>query len=339
MGKLLFLISLLICYSAVMHSRAWNIDILGSDYCMTQIVMPDDYSGKVVSTIIKRNTKTKSCKAVLYIHGYNDYFFQKELGDQFVAHEYNFYAIDLRKYGRSILQGQKLFEVRDLKEYFADIDSALHIIKTEGNQDIVLMGHSTGGLIASYYMVKSVSDKQPIKALILNSPFMDMNLSDLQEKYLLPMVSAISGLIPNISIEQNSNDAYSQSLLKKYHGEWEYNTEWKLPLSPAVTTGWLGAIHKAQTVLQKGQDIMIPILLMRSAQSVNGITWNTEFNRGDAVLDVNEISMYGKLLGKNVTELVIKEGLHDIMLSRKPVRTAVYLYLFNWLDQQLSIIL
>lgn len=315
------------------YGREWSADILGDDYEMTQIDMPNDYSGRVVSTVVRRLCDGSTDKAVLYVHGYNDYFFQRELGEKFNKHGYNFYAVDLRKYGRSILEGQRLFEVRDLKEYFADIDSALSIIIAEGNHDVVLMGHSTGGLISSYYMVNSGDSKHSIKALILNSPFMDMNLSKPLEDYVLPVVAAISKLFPQINIPQGSNDAYAQSLLKQYHGEWQYDTEWKLPLSPDVTSGWLGAIHKAQCELQKGVSIDVPILLIRSFKSVDGDSWTPEFNSGDAVLDVEEISRFGRMLGDDVQELVVKDGLHDIILSRKSVRCATYEYIFNWLDK------
>lgn len=334
MRKLIFYIIITV-FTCHIHSRTWSEDISGNGYKATTIVMPEDYSGKVISTLIKKTCAQSSVKSILYIHGYNDYFFQKEMGDTFCKHGYNFYAIDLRKYGRSILPGQKKFETRNLTEYFSDIDSALSIIKSERNKDIILMGHSTGGLIAAYYMVKVKNPAHTIKALILNSPFMDMNLDDTQEKYLLPMISTVSRLLPSIEIDQNSNDAYAQSLMKNHHGEWEYNTHWKMPLSPAVTTGWLGAIHKAQTELQKGTNIKVPILLMRSGKSVDGNKWNPEFNTGDAVLDVEEISVYGRKLGLKVQELVVKDGLHDLFLSRKPVRKALYTYIFNWLDKNI----
>ncbi|MEK8226237.1 alpha/beta hydrolase [Oerskovia sp. M15] len=41
-------------------------------------------------------------RAVLYVHGFVDYFFQAHLGDAFEEHGYAFYAIDLRGYGRSL---------------------------------------------------------------------------------------------------------------------------------------------------------------------------------------------------------------------------------------------
>lgn len=328
----------LLCVLCVAFGYAgeWKKDILGGDYKTKRFDMPDDYSGKVVTTVIKRKSSEPSTRAVLYIHGYNDYFFQKEMGDEFAERGYNFYAVDLRKYGRSILDGQRKFDVRKLDEYFADINTALNVMKSDGNVEIILMGHSTGGLTAAYYMVERGSDCSLIKALVLNSPFLDMNLSDSQEKYLLPLLSTVSGVVPKISIEQNSNDAYSQSLLKKYHGEWDYDTEWKMPLSPPVTVGWLGAVHKAQMKLQKGAAIPVPVLLMRSDKSVSGTEWKESFNKGDCVLDVNEISTYGRKLGKHVQELVVKEGLHDLMLSRKPVRLALYDYLFNWLDNTVT---
>ena len=53
--------------------------------------------------------------------------------EEFLKKDYHFYALDLRKYGRSILQNHKANNVRDLSEYYEDIDSALAIIREEGS--------------------------------------------------------------------------------------------------------------------------------------------------------------------------------------------------------------
>ena len=129
--------------------------------------------------------------AVLYLHGYNDYFFQKELGDSVVAHNYAFYALDLRRYGRSIKEGDKVFDIRKLDTYFEELDSIVSIIREDGNRTLTLMGHSTGGLIVSLYMAKHQTDNEFIKGIILNSPFLDMNLSKFQEKILVPFVTSM----------------------------------------------------------------------------------------------------------------------------------------------------
>ncbi len=47
----------------------------------------------------------------------------------------------------------KMFRVRDLHEYFADIDAAVAQMQhADGTEHIALLGHSTGGLTASLYM-------------------------------------------------------------------------------------------------------------------------------------------------------------------------------------------
>lgn len=318
------------------YSTAWQADTLGDGYEMRYVKQPDDYSGNVRSTIIRKHAKCDSAdRAVLYVHGFNDYFFQKEMGDRFVDSCYNFYAVDLRKYGRSIIDGQKPFEVRNISEYYADLDSALHQIVADGNKKITLMGHSTGGLITSSYLAADTARKYPIDKLVLNSPFLDWNLSKNQENVLVPLVTKLSPMLKNVKISQGGGTGYSHSLLKKYHGEWDYNTDWKMTKSPDVTVGWIAAIQNAQQKLQKDNaDVKVPVLLLHSDKSVNGKDWTPEFNKADAVLDINDIHNYGKNLSKaGVTEIVEKNGLHDLVLSEKETREKVYNDIFDWLKK------
>ena len=127
-------------------------DVLGDGYARRTFRMADDKEGKVVCTLVRKARADSVRQAVLYLHGYNDYFFQKELGDSLNAYGYNFYALDLRKYGRSMRPHQDPFFCESLSEYFADVDTALATIRAEGNERVFLMAHSTGGLIASYYL-------------------------------------------------------------------------------------------------------------------------------------------------------------------------------------------
>ena len=104
-----------------------------------------------VATLVRRRAGEESTRAVLYIHGFNDYFFQRELACRFNERGIHFYALDLRKYGRSWLPHQKFNDIRDLRAYFEEITIALEIIRQEGCQTTVLLGHSTGGLIITLY--------------------------------------------------------------------------------------------------------------------------------------------------------------------------------------------
>lgn len=323
---------LFVLLGSVTSFAQWRPDVLGDGYEMRYVDQPDDYSGKVRCTIVRKLSDCSSGKGVLYVHGFNDYFFQAEMGDRFVDSCYNFYAVDLRKYGRSIIAGQKMFQVRDMKEYFADIDSALAQMKRDGNREIVLMGHSTGGLTTSLYMNENPDTL--IRALILNSPFLDWNQTKFQEKFLIPMVRGVARLFPDVSIPQGGGDHYARSLLADYGGEWHYDTLWKLTVSPNVDSGWIRAIDAAQSVIQDDPDIRVPILLMHSDRSFKNGDPDSMYLCTDAVLDVEDISKYGRRLGPVVTEVTVYGGLHDLVLSGKGVREPLYDYIFKWLDRQ-----
>ncbi|WP_290088729.1 alpha/beta hydrolase [uncultured Duncaniella sp.] len=317
-------------------SEGWKPDILGDGYEMRHVSHPSDYTGEVVSTIIRKLCpdvsidSTRTHRGVLYVHGFNDYFFQAEMGDRFVKHGYDFYAVDLRRYGRSITTGERNFDVRSLSDYFPDIDSALVAMSRSGLSEIILMGHSTGGLTSAYF--ESRCHPKEIKALILNSPFLDWNLG--WKERIIPAVCMLGKLFPNFKISQGISTAYAESLLKDYHGEWNYRTDWKFTQSPPVTAGWVRAITQAQKGLRNGKaDIRIPILLLYSSRSVNGEEWTPEHNRADGVLDVNDIKKYGMQLGPDVTCVRVEGGLHDLVLSSPEVREPLYRYIFNWLSR------
>ncbi len=307
----------------------WQPDVLGDSFEIRYVEHPDDYAGKVRSTIVRLHSDSIQPAGILYIHGFNDYFFQADMAREFAAHGYAFYAVDLRKYGRSIMPGQQMFQVHDLREYFADIDSALVQMKADGVRRVALMGHSTGGLTAALYM--SEYPAPMVDALILNSPFLDWNMSDFLEDIAIPVVACFSKCCPDLKIPQGGNSNYAKSLLKRYDGEWDYNTEWKLPLSPPVEASWLRAIDEAHADLQAEPKIMVPVLLMHSDASVSDDDGYEAYSHKDAVLDVDDISRFGRGLGPCVCEVTIVGGLHDLVLSAPSVRTKVYDAIFEFL--------
>ena len=54
---------------------------------------------------------------MLYLHGWNDYFFQTHLADYLTELGLDFYALDLRRYGRSLRRGQLRGFITDLDDY------------------------------------------------------------------------------------------------------------------------------------------------------------------------------------------------------------------------------
>src|SRR5690242_7633447 len=147
-------------------------DVLGADYEALRLSFEDDGEGEVVATLVRRRASGR--KAVLYVHGFVDYFFQKHLADFYVERGYSFYALDLRKYGRSLLDHQTPNFARDLSEYFPEIDEAVRLIR-EDNDVVLLNGHSTGGLTLSLWADRA-RGKGLIDGMFLNSPFLQLNV-------------------------------------------------------------------------------------------------------------------------------------------------------------------
>lgn len=309
----------------------WTPDILGHGFEMCHIPQGKDYSGRVRSTIIRKRAGEDVSRGVLYVHGFSDYFFQEEMADLFVERDYNFYAVDLRKYGRSYICGQKMFQVKDLREYFPDIQAGIDQMKEEGNDEVVLVGHSTGGLISSFYMQREPDDA--VKGLILNSPFLAWNLPVLKVKVGVPLLKALAWLFPNFPVKSDGSNTYAMTLAKHLGGEWTYNTAWKPDVLPDVDASWVRAIDNAQKALRHG-GITVPVLLLHSTKSAKPGASLAVFKKADGVLNVKSISAAGRLLGPQVKEVAIKDGLHDLVLSRKDVREKVYESMFRWLEEQ-----
>lgn len=312
------------------NGGGWAPDMLGRGFEMLRVEHPDDYSGAVRSTVVRRCAQGRRADcAVLYVHGFSDYFLQDEMARMFNDAGYDFYAVDLRKYGRSLMPGQRMFEVRDLHEYFPDIDAAVEIIHSAGLGRIVLLGHSTGGLTASLYMSEHPSPL--IRALILNSPFLDWNLPR-AARAALPLLSALGRRFPRIPVRQKPDPGYAETLAADLGGEWSYRKEWKPDVLPDVDAGWVRAIHTAQIALRRRQ-VNVPVLLMHSSDSVRPGDDRAKYARADAILNVGAIARYGRRLGPDVTEVVVDNGLHDLVLSPLPVRRLVYDEMLAWLGR------
>lgn len=309
----------------------WHPDIL-EGFEARYVNHGKSFDGPCRSTIIRKLAKDSSKRAFLYVHGFNDYFFQSEMGERFVDSGYNFYAVDLRRYGRSWQPWQYPFNVRNQKEYFEDIDSALAQIRRDGNVDITLGGHSTGGLTVAYYAA-CMGANNNVDRIVTDSPFLEWNFSPFLRDVAIPVVGFFGKIFPNGKIKQNHCDGYAYSLLKQFHGEWEYNTDWKMIYSPPVTMSWVNAINTAQSqLMKKRKNIMVPILVMHSSRKIDGCNWNPSFQTGDAVLNPFDLQKQGQKLGTIRQVCAIDSGLHDLILSESPHREAAYDSIFNFIS-------
>ena len=309
----------------------YQADILGEGYEQATLNFPDDYEGKVTATLIRKKASQSTNKAVLYIHGFIDYFFQTEMAEQFNQHGFDFYALDLRKYGRSILPHQKYYNIREIAEYDAEITQALEIIGAEHHENVLLCGHSTGGLTTTLYVAHHPNHPL-IKALWVNSPFYDFNMNPIKRAVGVPSLSRLAQKFPNLQFPSELNKWYAASLHKDLKGEWDFNLDWKKSSYPKVRISFIRAIYEAQKEIHQGVRVDVPVLVMHSHQTKNPRKWGKDAQSSDVILDVKDIQKYAKKIQGDVTIREIPNGVHDLVLSEKTVRDSVYQQLFSWLE-------
>lgn len=275
---------------------------------------------------------------ILYLHGYNDYFFQKELAEKADSAGFAFFAIDLHYFGRSYREGDPRTDMRSLTEYFGELDSAIALSKRIVQQSgvdlpYILIGHSMGGLNLSLYAAHRPDTH--FNAIVLNSPFLEMNFNWAVRNLALPVVSGLGRLFPDVALPGTGDPNYANSLYKSRKGEWDFDTTLKTFARPKQYLGWVRGVHLGHNEIKEGLHIKAPILVMHSDCSIDSKEWVEEFTHCDGVLNHEQIAEQAPNLGENVTTVTIPDGLHDLYLSPKPVRDKAYEETFRFIDKNL----
>lgn len=281
---------------------------------------------ELVATLVRQTAQRQSPRAVLYLHGWNDYFFQTHLADHLAEHGLDFYALDLRRYGRSLRPGQHRGFITDLADYFVELDAAMDLISAEHEQ-IVLMGHSTGGLIAALYAAERT---ERICGLILNSPWLDLQGSAMVRALGGPVIDALGTRAPTQVIKLPDTGFYARMLHSSLEGEWDYDLELKATPSSPIRVGWMRAILQGHQKVAAGLQIEVPILVLASDRTDFSRRWREELRTADVVLDVEQIARRAVRLGRHLTLVRIADGVHDLVLSAPEVRAVVMDQIARW---------
>ncbi|MGK4585130.1 alpha/beta hydrolase [Kitasatospora sp. HPMI-4] len=306
-------------------------DILGAPYEAVELPLAPDDEGAVSATLVRRLVPG-SQRAVLYLHGYTDYFFQTNLAEHFVAAGFSFYALDLRKYGRSLRPHQSPNFVRDLRAYDEELDEAVRIIReVDGHTRLLVNGHSTGGLIAALWAARRTG-RGLVDGLFLNSPFLSMPAAPAVRTLGAPAVEAIGRIAPTRALPTALNPHYVHSLHRDHKGSWDFD----LTLKPAegfpLYAGWLAAIQRGHRRIRQGLAIDCPVLVMASTASITTTKWDPAMFQRDAVLRADDIAALAPRLGGHVTTVRIEGGMHDLVLSGEQARAQVFAELDRWID-------
>lgn len=312
----------------------WHPDILGEGFEQQTLPLGSDDEGEVVATLVRamphpgaRLFGAWRDLDVLYVHGWSDYFFQADLARFFTDRGARFYALDLRKYGRSIRPGQTRGYVLALDVYDADIEAALDVMGTEARgRRLVLLGHSTGGLTLTLWAARH---RGRAHALVLNSPWLELQLGPLGRQALAPIVNARARLDPRGGQLALDLGFYGRS--QREVGTLPDSPEgWRPPRAFPTHPGWLAAVIAGHARVASGIDVGCPALVLLSLRSTTSLTWNDAMRETDSVLVVDDIARAATRIARTVTIARIDGALHDVFLSAPDAQDAAYAALGNW---------
>ncbi len=362
----------------------WRKDVLGRDYESRTIPVTPDAEGENVATLVRlvpsltpearrapRTDRVSSFLsglpgrlasggvlhrprprrfAVLYIHGRNDYFFQDEMARSFQSMGGVFYALDLRKYGRSLRPWQTIGYTTDLGVYDEEIGAAVSALSEENpGLPLIVVGHSTGGLIATLWAWRN---QDLVAGLILNSAWLELQVHSNMRPALHQVALRLGQIRPRTPLVGTSkSNTYYRSIaegwkdsglpIPKYFEDapsdpalvgWPVFPEWKLPFSYPAPAAWLAAVLAGHAAIEKDVHLDCPVLAMASTNSdLEEENWGEQTFRSDVVLDSRLITERAALLSDSV---VIQRfpGKHDLMLSDPPVRRDIYSTIRTWID-------
>ncbi|WP_182349113.1 alpha/beta hydrolase [Tomitella gaofuii] len=332
-----------------MTSAAWHPDVLGPGFEALGIPLGDDPDGEgeITATLVRRLPAESGAapagaappgggRAVLYVHGFTDYFFQRHLAEHFAARGVAFYALDLRKCGRSLRPGQTPHFARDLAVYDEELTRALARIHADTGAQVLLMGHSTGGLVLPLWLDRMRRDAAPppapVSGLVLNSPWFDLQGPPSLRSVGTVAVDVLGRTRPTTIIPTALSEVYGAALSATHGGEWTYDLDWKPLTGFPVTAGWLRAVRHGHARLHRGLDVGVPSLVLRSTRSVFTTTPSPATRSADTVLDVDQIARWSGCLGRQNTVVPIDGALHDVFLSAPGVRAHAFRVLDRWAD-------
>jgi alpha-beta hydrolase superfamily lysophospholipase len=303
------------------------IDVLGAPYTAETLALPDDDEGRVVATLVHRPTVEPSRRAVLHVHGFADYFFQTAYAEWWTERGYDFYALDLRKYGRSILPHQTPNYIADLAHYHPELDLARHRVSAD-HDHVVLSGHSTGGLIVPLW-----ADARGVSAdgIVLNAPWLDLQGRAWVRLGLMPVVEQVAKRQPMRVVPRTVTGIYARSLHRDHEGEWDFDLAWKPIESWPAYAGWLAAVRRGHAAVHRGLDLTFPALVLSSTRSTAPTQPGEDVHSTDIVLDVEQIRRWSSSLGRHVTYVGIEGARHDVFLSRSEPRARAFDELGRWL--------
>lgn len=292
------------------------------------IPLGEEADGTLSATLVRHDDVEG--RPVLYLHGWSDYFYNTELAEAAAQHGHRLYALDLRKYGRSLRSRQQPGYVDDLSDYDTEINAALELIEqAHPGHKPAIIAHSTGGLVAALW-----AHRHPgrLRTLVLNAPWLTLQGNTWLRGFANTVVDPLWRSMPERKLLLPKFDFFYRTISSNAHGEWVLHPLWRPRYSFDIHGGWLSAILEGHSLVREGLEIDVPVLVLVSTKTYFATRYSPKMQTADSVLDVEATAKGALRLGNTVMVHKIPNAIHDVYASARPVRDHAFESTFAWLN-------
>jgi len=255
------------------------------------------------------SVKYKKCnnsKCIIWLPGRNDYFYHYHISQHF--DDYDIYSILYRNCHE--LKEDVTDYIYDIKQSHNEIDMVYDYFNLNLYDEVILYGHSTGGLIAILYQDTT---KNKINKMVLNAPWLHYKFNDYDHYIFNYLLYYIIPYMPEYDLTNNKSfreNKYVLMLSNKFNFDCIYKKKYNTP----IISSWFRNIIKYHSDISNDKIKLkyeTLILLSDHTSKYKGA------NTGDEVLDIDKHKEQILKLGHNIKLHLIKDASHDVFVSYK----------------------
>ncbi len=195
-------------------------------------------------------------KVLVIQHGFGEHSGRyQNIREAFEGTDTAFYALDSRGHGRT---GGKRGHVDQFQLYVDDLADFIQLVRKENmNDEVYLLGHSLGGVIALQYALQGTNQTN-LAALIVSSPGLIIEM-DPAKQVKKVMATLFSSIAPAATLDAGLDLTYlshDQSVIDAYKAD---------PLVHGKISFQMGSnlFHVGKSIFEKASHLTIPVYVFQ----------------------------------------------------------------------------
>ena len=243
-------------------------------------------------------------KCIIWLSGRNDYFYHYHISQQF--NDYDIYSPSYRNCHE--LKDDVSDYIYDIQQITEEIDILYSHFNLDKYDEIILYGHSTGGLIAILYQQNT---KNKITKIVLNAPWIDYKFKYYDHYIFHYLLYYIIPYIPEYDLTNKKSfkeNKYMTMLSKKFNIDNLYKKKYNTP----IISSWF------RNIIKYHNDISCNKIKLKYKTLILLSDHTAKFKGaeiGDEVLDIDQHKKQILNLGDNIELCLIKDASHDVFVS------------------------